>query len=234
MIDKSIKLLKGDVRLSVRKSISGYQCLTFSAYALQKARLAAVEDVVKTLAGKAKLALVDVNSLTRKKIDGLPHIQVKAVPKPPVQANKPKARSVPTKTIEPIKQAPKVTRSDVVVTPREAEKSMDTITAKPDKPDNKNTKVEAVKAAKPENKTAKLDIKTKPDTKAKPDNKAKSDTKADKASTKTQKSKDSKDEERTPTPASEEKMDTEAPPPKETPPPTKGRGRCKAFTFYKL
>ena len=191
-IDKSIKLLKGDVRLSVRKSISGYQCLIFSAYALQKARLAAVEDVVKTLAGKAKLALVDVNSLTRKKIDGLPHIQVKAVPKPPVQANKPKARSVPTKTIEPITQAPKVTRSDVVVTPRVAEKSMDTITAKPDKPDNK----------------------TKPDTKAKPDNKAKSDTKADKASTKTQKSKDSKDEERTPTPASEEKMDTEAPPQK--------------------
>ena len=207
---------------------------------MQKARLAAVEDVVKTLAGKAKLALVDVNSPTRKKIDGLPHIQVKAVPKPPEQANKPKARSVPTKTIEPIKQAPKVTRSDVVVTPREAEKSMDTITAKPDKPDNKTTKVEAVKAAKPENKTAKLDTKTKPDTKLKPDNKAKSDTKgktdtkADKASTKTQKSKDSKDEERTPTPVSEEKMDTEAPPPKETPPPTKGRGRCKAFTFYNL
>lgn len=114
---------------------------------------------MKTLAGKAKLALVDVNSLTRKRLEGVPHIQVKAPPKPPASVSKSKPKQAQQKPTETAKDLLRSQKKDLTAV---------TMTAK---------QVKESDVKQPSDMKSKTELRAKPDSKGKQDGKSKADSK---------------------------------------------------------
>lgn len=188
---------------------------------------------MKTLAGRAKLALIDVNSITKTRVEGMPHIQVKAPPKPPLQVSKSKSKAT-IRSSEPSKAAPRSQKADVTgVTNR--------LSSEPDI-------VSSDAKAKPDSKArtdSKADAKVRPDSKAKSDSKTKSDTrsKVEAKSSKTDKKSEQKGSGSTkPTMSAEqskddgttiakERMESST---RESPtPPAKVKGLCEYIRTYR-
>lgn len=90
---------------------------------LQKVKLTAVEDIVKTLAGKTKLALADTQSVTKKVYPDQPRICAKDPPKPPSTCQRQKTKNhtllkpVVAKCSEPAVPVDKPTPKPKIVTP---------------------------------------------------------------------------------------------------------------------